>query len=80
MKRVFALTQQRLNRARTGKTRRAVEYRDLGLKPSIGAAEARIMEMASVACGDREVAAFVRGVVLSDDIAPAPRSGLRVRF
>ena len=50
------------------------------LDEAMGGGVRRIVEMAAVACGDREVAAFVRGVGLSDDIAPASRSGLRVRF
>ena len=50
------------------------------LDEAMGGDVRRIVEMAAVACGDKEVAAFVRGVGLSDDIAAAPRSGLRVRF
>ena len=50
------------------------------LDAAMGGDGRRIVEMAAAAGGDREVAAFVRGVGLSDDIAPAPRSGLRVRF
>ena len=50
------------------------------LDEAMGGDVRRIVEMAAVAHGDKEVAAFVRGVGLSDDIAPASRSGLRVRF
>ena len=50
------------------------------LDEAMGGDVRRIVEMAAVAHGDKEVAAFVRGVGLSDEAAAAPRSGLRVRF
>lgn len=48
------------------------------LDEAMGGDVRRIVEVAAVARGDREVAACVRGLGPSDDTAPAARSGLRV--
>ena len=45
------------------------------LDEAMGADGRRIVEMAAVACGDTEVAAFVRGVGLTEDIAPGVDGG-----
>ena len=50
------------------------------LDEAMGGDVRRIVEMAAVACGDREVAAFVRGVGLSEDIAAGVQGGLRMRM